>query len=1558
MSKQNATNSWNDGLNKDLNPIITPNTVLTDNLNGTFITYNGNEFSLQNDMGNIYHTELTKGFYPIGMTEFGEIAYIVSLNNSYLKYIKAIRNDGVELSVFIEEIMTAIAQTDPNYEDFTIADAAALASNVGLLITNDYLEDLIVRALTPICELRSYEVPSSKFEIGSFPSLDPTDINTNIEKEMDFDPIYRPFYNLLVYDGGDEKTAPFRTSNLVGYDLNHPVSIEIQPSYDGSVNVILTDGKNPPRLINSGFSVLENGKGKFVKRNQDNRTNYYDERKLDKLTRLINISDSFPYIDLGDEESAGVQSGGELKGGNYTFYIKFGDEDGNKTDVICESGIVSIFKGTVCEPDTISGAVYNEITDKLVHLKINNIDTNYSRIYVYYTREYCDLNGFRLSECLELTEPFKITGKSQTITISGAEQAVETSEEELNIYYFTISAAKAIAQQQNMLFLGNLKLDEPNSADLQNVSYDIEVSIEQAESIGTVDPYSYGTSDGAEYYDPRNIYYKLGYWPDELYRFGIVYIKSDGSNTQVFNLKGCSFDLIGESNRNAGHQLDYTNLEDAVFLTGQTKLDNIAGVFKTPDVNILTTGVVNPLYFSFKLSDDVVNTLQQLGIVGYFIVRQKRIPITICQGFGVGIDKASYFPMLQYNGKYIAESFITDNSATESSKHRLLTYDPIVVNKDVVSQIPSSETPFYLYCQHALGTLGFYVMSVVGPKGSVLDYIYYTVAKGNPESALNACLSWAGNNGIEVNRGIQDGKVPYGVSKPNWNAEHVNVDIYTSDYRSEREREIDTAQSLGQGLLSVEAMTNPQIQSMLCGTKFTLDPINKCTMNRNGPMFVSTNYDTTEEVSSDAKLIYIPEETPLKYIDGVGFSTQVGDGLNVNVFGFYNVKSEYSSDAINVIRGKFTPFIGAVFEKNENTIKPNYLYNVRIPHDNGYKLDFIARANDASAYYAVTNKTPLGYDVKAFKGDCFSNTVTIRMHRNFIDSSAPVSDMIAKPTAWQKYYKGSNAEENGTKWNEINIADLNTVSLGHWVTFKCLANSNLGLRAEDTNDVTQMKLLGNPKSFFPLTGASNATTAKTGDSMLLNDGYNASVSRKRYNLKQNVPYDKNEFANRIAFSNVNVTDSFTNGYRVFQGVSYKDYTKQYGSITKLLPYGDNLFCVFEHGIAIIPVNEKALMNTTTEDTIHIYGTGVLTDRIALISQDFGSLWADSIIRTPIGVYGVDTSAKKIWKYTDKRGLETISDMKIQRFLNDNINLNLNKKESIGITNVKTHYNNYKGDVMFTFYNTDSNNDTKVWNLCYNERQSLWITRYSWIPMFSINIDNSFYSMELERFNDDYIGSIWKHGRTGVDKQFLPTKWYGQQHPFEFEFVVTEPNGIHKIFENLQIVSNNVQPKQIEFEFVGDDYLFNKARIYHDLTDIYNITVQPDQYKPYAIDGDIYSKDDFAVPDFSSMFYNARVNYDSVLDEYTLVVTQTCKNIETYGRRLGNIQYKEDGWYTNIEPLRFNLKLNDPTTKDFSSTDPFASAKLRDKWVKIRLKYSGDQLAVVSGVVTIENISYA
>lgn len=80
--KKSSVNTFTEGLVCDLDPINVPNNVLTDCLNGTIITYDDNEFSLQNDKGNypLKDCKLNPGFIPVGIKEHGGILYIVSLN--------------------------------------------------------------------------------------------------------------------------------------------------------------------------------------------------------------------------------------------------------------------------------------------------------------------------------------------------------------------------------------------------------------------------------------------------------------------------------------------------------------------------------------------------------------------------------------------------------------------------------------------------------------------------------------------------------------------------------------------------------------------------------------------------------------------------------------------------------------------------------------------------------------------------------------------------------------------------------------------------------------------------------------------------------------------------------------------------------------------------------------------------------------------------------------------------------------------------------------------------------------------------------------------------------------------------------------------------------------------------------------------------------------------------------------------------------------------------------------------------------------------------------------
>jgi hypothetical protein len=137
------------------------------------------------------------------------------------------------------------------------------------------------------------------------------------------------------------------------------------------------------------------------------------------------------------------------------------------------------------------------------------------------------------------------------------------------------------------------------------------------------------------------------------------------------------------------------------------------------------------------------------------------------------------------------------------------------------------------------------------------------------------------------------------------------------------------------------------------------------------------------------------------------------------------------------------------------------------------------------------------------------------------------------------------------------------------------------------------------------------------------------------------------------------------------------------------------------------------------------------------------MWKDSVLKVPDlnVIFGVDTVARKIWMLSTD-GIKFISDNHITKFLNDFIDLSeYDFKEYQGHVNVKTHYNAFKKDVMFTYYkDVPVRNDKGEiisweegtnWSICYNISTGKWTTFYDWIPVESCNIDNIYFSFDRD-----------------------------------------------------------------------------------------------------------------------------------------------------------------------------------------------------------------------------------
>lgn len=1517
------------------------------------------------------------------------------------------------------------------------------------------------------------------------------------------------------------------------FSLNNPLEIDAQSSYDGSVNLIFNDNRNIPRLINSRFSVLQNNTYEVVDRIGNNDTNLYDSEQFDLDTSLYKRVNTIPTITFNS-----VLPSGNLKVGNYVIYIKYADADGNETDFVGESGIISCFIGGDRDPFSIDGGFRDQLANKSISLTVSDIDSSYDYIKVYYTRSTSDVDSNRIVTAHEINRKFPVRNNSCNVIITGSEETKDIPVSDINIQYSIIDKAKSQTVCQNMLFLGNSCKPDMMYKDLSDISLRLLPYLIESDSERFIGKTSYDYSDlsdqsySHEYYNTLNIYNKVGYWNEEIYRFGVVYIMKDGSLSPVYNIRGKNGIPKFEELQSAYLQSDlwkyennekvrnYIPIDESTFdVSGTSYLENAKGVLRintdSDSRKVYGIGIAIPTEVS-----EYLNTLVQ----GLFIVRQKRIPTILAQAYVMPRDLEAEVPLINYGGSYIAERFLdNDRKLNESYLPRLYTISDMArVNRSAKVAICPEYDVRQSYFNHLFtGT-------------------EYVVRKADIQPSMTT------------------------LSRDIYNDRHYYVDSY---------------------------------------------------------------YGRREEQFSRAKIIGVGDNVPIAAVEDYNFRGRAGEAEEGFRFRYIESKNK-EKEATNLIRGAYSPYLGIIGDQ----VTIGSIINIYIPGYSEAQMStyFNTRYEDNSPYYSVSSRLSLAnidsllslqkagddlytYIVPCYRGDCYICNFTHRLNRNFQDPSAPTNDEVVDENTWKDNYDTENTENNA----KINRGDVNAIQLGSWITFKVCSSYNLSIRSLDPSYPTEEGLTGLKRGFYPLQELSPAGATKIPESSVINGGYSSTTSEKQAFTLPDVPYIKNRFDTRIMYSDISVGDAFKNGFRVFQMTHYRDYPRTYGGIMKMIELFGNILCIFEHGIALIPVNERAVAGEGSGGNVFINTSNVLPENPKMLSDTYGTQWPESVVQTPYFVYGVDTVGKKIWR-TNGDQFEIISDFKIQEFLNENITLSEREMTPIiGVRNVKGHYNAFKQDVMFTFYDDLYGFEEKVWNICYNEVMQKFVTFYSWVPSYSANIDNIYFSFnrdtskwisklasssslstsadgvvlsnvviddwevkngmkltklglvnrslpntqntgleieltyeivkdnfgmykhfkiitEGEKQNkvsylalkedfewtvpvvqlnlqctidylyssesapqdlDDYVAGwkdyvtynaglyqssiaitkqevldngvneglnlttdFWKHGQSGIidiKDKIKPCHWYGKQHPFEYEFVVVDNPATHKIFENLQIVSNKAVPDSFHYEVVGESYEFHEDKknmyIRQEATkDFYQYNGSDILYNRNFLD--LRGKQRDILRNWkptgqkvkSTMFplYYARVDtfneiedyykgktapnkdyvnlsgseivYNEKLDEFRVWTHAKAADIKDprIGRLRGNMNYQGDVWNIQINPIIF-VQRNEPAwntaklTKetidkvpisvgnspipndlkgfDITSETPVEDympqdlidlgygpedidtsdwwsgrkeARLRDKYIKIRVRYTGEELAIITALKTLYTISYA
>jgi len=476
-----------------------------------------------------------------------------------------------------------------------------------------------------------------------------------------------------------------------------------------------------------------------------------------------------------------------------------------------------------------------------------------------------------------------------------------------------------------------------------------------------------------------------------------------------------------------------------------------------------------------------------------------------------------------------------------------------------------------------------------------------------------------------------------------------------------------------------------------------------------GRHFYIPSYKDTgnTDTSYDFKIISVPDDRAVVGLDGQKFRSRAGNaeeawryecigddyklvkGVKVEEESEYADNKKINSD---IVRGSYGSYLG--FNDTKNKFEPASTVNIYIPDykDSNFINYVNVRMQDASPYSAISDRIDIQNEkiasIVVYRGDCFICQFTHRLNRNFNAPSSPYNDEIVDEATWKKNYKPEEVE----KYADINLGDVDAVPLGMWLTFRVRSSNNLNIRTLDGSYVDETTMSGHPRGYYPYLPMDTEGAYKKPESSVFNNGFNKKLG-DRWNMNiPDVPYIKNWFGTRIMYSDIHINDAYMNGFRVFRGNHYRDYTREYGEITKLISRQSDIVCVFEHGVAIIPVNERAVAAEGSGGLAYINTSNVLPENPKIVSDMFGSQWADSILKVPglTGddpqyIYGVDTVAKKIWRLSGET-LECISDMRVQEFLNENITLGERENTPIlGIRNVKTFYNAFKQDVMFTFY---------------------------------------------------------------------------------------------------------------------------------------------------------------------------------------------------------------------------------------------------------------------------------
>jgi hypothetical protein len=465
------------GISKDTHNSIITGDYATDLLNVRMVGSEGSNFIIVNIDGNEELFSLRSTFYPLGMRAYNNILYIISANSE----------GTVEIGSFP----------------------------------------------SPKC-LQYYA--AGYYELYNY---DP-DV-TGLEN------VYKPLVNIGENASG-EILLGFRT-NTFGFD--NVVSMEFKKAFDGTLTIYMCDGVHRNRVVNTFFT--ETGEYKKERMIFQRTSTALEESVNTNTSQFLSILKP-PQGRLQE-----VSTGGELPCGNLFLYIRYLDYEYNKTNFLPLEGPISIFHGS--DPFTIHGsnpAIDLDLSDKQIKVRVKYLDLSFKFFEIAIVRHTSEDPFALANKCMLLNRLISmddceystnedyyldivLTGKEQFATISYDEiirppikETICQAQIGLDKRWWGINWRESTYNKDAMAALARRVYGIPGTLKMNDM-FNEDGSVMQ----DYINYYKGAVSNKRAWYqDSFQVLDNVGLFRGEIYPFGLVGLKDDGSFTEVFPITG------------------------------------------------------------------------------------------------------------------------------------------------------------------------------------------------------------------------------------------------------------------------------------------------------------------------------------------------------------------------------------------------------------------------------------------------------------------------------------------------------------------------------------------------------------------------------------------------------------------------------------------------------------------------------------------------------------------------------------------------------------------------------------------------------------------------------------------------------------------------------------------------------------------------------------------------------------------------------------------------------------------------------------------------------------